>query len=98
LGIVWSQLGDLEKSIHSLRQAEEMYNFYKSETKSVASVTSGSFSTSSLTADEIKTEKLHTLTLYYLAQVLTSQGETDEGALYCELTLARVWLKKIEFF
>jgi tetratricopeptide (TPR) repeat protein len=90
LGIVWSQFGELEKAIHSLRQAEELYNLYKSETQP-GSTASSSLGPSSLSSDQVKAEKLHTLTLFYLAQVLSSQGETDESALYCELTLARVW-------
>jgi len=91
--ILWSNRASFPQSLEYLKQSEEIYasiinngctcpinynEYWRSNTKR-------------LTHSERKIffDNLHTLTLYYLAQIYNSMGEAAKSAKYCHVTLAR---------
>ncbi|GLH13242.1 KIF1-binding protein [Gryllus bimaculatus] len=79
LGILWSQRDDPKKSQAYLEKAEVLYKTY---INSENAHNSSSESESSL-------EQVHTLTLYYLAQIYSSLNDHVKAAVYCHTTLRR---------
>ena len=93
LGILWSHRASHDKAFELYKSAEELYN----ETKNNGCSSPLNFneiwrnpkSISSIAERESFFENLHTLTLYYLAQVYNHLGKTELAAKYCHTTLAR---------
>lgn len=94
LGILWCQRSDTAKAKEHLDCAAEKYHHYHKQTmKSPASMHSlfaqESDEWSSAESGIKALEKLHTHTLYYLAQVYGHLDMPDQSATYCHSTLQR---------
>ncbi|RZF39552.1 hypothetical protein LSTR_LSTR001073 [Laodelphax striatellus] len=93
LGILWSNRGDYEKSHKYLSSAEELYRNYKNTCEEPPIEISDLFSAVNKPPPQTKydapLEKLHTLTLYYLAQIHATLGNVVKSAIYCHNTLRR---------
>lgn len=91
LGIVWFQWTEPTKAESFLNQAEEIYKKYKSSEKpkpvAMASIF-GVEDDKEPSPDEVL-DKLHTLTLYYLAQIYGVTKDHHKSAVYCHMTLQR---------
>ena len=92
LGILWSQRDQISIAKTFLERAERVYKDFKISHPNTEPI---SFSNlldlkhmEKLTPSEIL-EKLHTLTLYYLAQVYGSLEDYFKSAIYCHMTLNR---------
>lgn len=95
LGILWSKREDeAKKAKEYLEQAEKIYNEYKKQQEQQQQVGKsmsrlfGIDDPNEPPTNEI-IEKLHTLTLYYLAQIYGSLGHHLDSAAYCHMTLKR---------
>lgn len=92
LGILWSKRDQAAKAKEYLEKAEKVYKDYKNSKDSAAPV---SMSTLFGLEDPAEPppaeifEKLHTLTLYYLAQIYGSLDDFLKSAVYCHMTLKR---------
>lgn len=89
LGILYAQWSDPAKAKVSLQKAEELYTEF-TENVRLAPVNVGvamGMDTGGLNAESVL-EKLHTLSLYYLAQVYNALGDKDKFAAYCHKTLS----------
>lgn len=91
IGILWSNRQNAKESQKYLSQAEELYKQFK-ESGLVPLTIYDIFGTK----DEIENgkgldvlEKTHTLTLYYLAQIIGCLGDLHTSAVYCHTTLKR---------
>lgn len=91
LGIVWANRQSPEESRKYLQEAEELYNEYKK-----LNLPPMTLMDIFGTRDEIEKgkgskefEKLYTLTIYYMAQILGQIGEMELSAKYCHTTLRR---------
>lgn len=93
LGILWSNRGDNEKSHTYLIQAEQLYNEYQDQVDETPLEISELFLLDDKpklqTKSEKSIEKIHTLTLYYLAQIYGTLGNPIKSAVYCHTTLKR---------
>ncbi|XP_017884825.1 KIF1-binding protein homolog [Ceratina calcarata] len=100
LGIIWSQWNQLTKAKEFLIQAERIYNDFKNQLETGDDDSSKSpviNMAQILGIEEFKDnqsprdvlEKVHTLTLYCLAQVYGSLKDHRQSALYCHMTLRR---------
>ncbi|XP_022198202.2 KIF-binding protein isoform X2 [Nilaparvata lugens] len=93
LGILWSNRGDYEKSQNYLSSAEDLYRNYKNTCEDRPKEVGDLFSTVNKPPPQTKydapLEKLHTLTLYYLAQIHATLGNVVKSAIYCHNTLRR---------
>ena len=93
LGILWSKRDDSKKAKEYLDEAEKIYKDYKSTQdsdslpRSMSSLL-GIEDPNEPPATEV-IEKLHTLTLYYLAQIYGSMDDFLKSAVYCHMTLKR---------
>lgn len=94
LGIIWSQWSQPLKAKTYLEEAERIYNDYTNNADGTPepihmSMVFGIEETNEdLTPRELL-EKLHTLTLYYLAQVYGVLKDQHKSAVYCHMTLRR---------
>ncbi|XP_032456540.1 KIF-binding protein [Nasonia vitripennis] len=92
LGILWSKRDQAAKAKEYLEKAEKVYKDYKNSKDSSAPVSMSSLfglgDPSEPPPAEIL-EKLHTLTLYYLAQIYGSLDDLIKSAVYCHMTLKR---------
>ncbi|XP_032687373.1 KIF-binding protein-like [Odontomachus brunneus] len=89
LGILYAQLGEPAKARISLKKAEELYTEF-TENVRLAPINVGlaiGMEIGGLNAESLL-EKLHTLTLYYLAQVYNALDDKDKFAAYCHKTLS----------
>ncbi|XP_018571716.1 KIF1-binding protein homolog [Anoplophora glabripennis] len=90
-GILWSQR-EPEKSKVYLEKAEQLYLKYKEGCETPVDI-SDLFQVNIETYDtEIalkNLEKIHTLTLYYLAQIYGAMKEALKSSIYCHITLQR---------
>lgn len=91
IGILWSNRNDAPKSKEYLDQADKLFNDFKASSKIPFTIYDifGS-------KDEIEhgkgmdmLEQTHTLTLYYLAQILGALGDLHKSAALCHRTLQR---------
>lgn len=97
LGIIWSQWGQPSKAKVFLDEAEEIYKeFTNSSNPDIDRLESVTIAKHfGLEEDEnelspnVVLEKLHTLTLYYLAQVYGILKDHHKSAVYCHMTLRR---------
>uniref|UniRef100_T2M835 KIF-binding protein n=1 Tax=Hydra vulgaris TaxID=6087 RepID=T2M835_HYDVU len=93
LGILWSNRSCHDKAFDYLKKAESLYE--KNEKTLYLSyldfhnIWKPSEEKSSYLESKAYYESLHTLTLYYLAQVLGHLGKPKESAMYCHITLVR---------
>ncbi|KAL1489659.1 hypothetical protein ABEB36_013601 [Hypothenemus hampei] len=90
-GILWSQ-NEPEKSKTYLETAQQLYANYKKTGKAPIDI-SELFEPNIETFNEsiaLKNfERIHTLTLYYLAQIFSKLNEDFKSAVYCHITLQR---------
>lgn len=89
LGILYAQWSEPAKARVSLKKAEELYTEF-TENVQLAPINVGlamGMDTGGLNAESLL-EKLHTLTLYYLAQVYNTLDDKDKFAAYCHKTLS----------
>lgn len=91
MGILWSIRQDATKSRVFLDIAEQTYIDFKERGASPMTIYDN-FGT----RDEIETgkgmeilEKTHTMTLFYMAQILGQMGDLHKSAIYCHTTLKR---------
>lgn len=91
IGILWSIRQDATKSNEYLAKSESVYAEFKELCQSPMTIYD-IFGT----RDEVEIgkganvlEKTHTLTLYYLAQIIGTLGDLDKSADYCHVTLRR---------
>lgn len=91
LGIVWSRRDEPKKAKNLLDHAKLIYEKYKSTESTDPIGMSALFGVQDGVESEPKEtmEKLHTLTLYYLAQIHGSLENYFESAVYCHETLSR---------
>ncbi|XP_046663562.1 KIF-binding protein [Homalodisca vitripennis] len=93
LGLLWSQRSDGTKSHGYLQQAEQLYNDYTDQVEEqpvdVYALFTSPDQTPAQTKGDSPLEKVHTLTLYYLAQVYGTLGNPLKSAVYCHNTLKR---------
>ncbi|XP_029041559.2 KIF-binding protein [Osmia bicornis bicornis] len=94
LGIIWSQWNQPEKAKSFLDQAEQIYNDFKNMNRQCRDPVNMAQNfgieevKNELSAKEVL-EKIHTLTLYYLAQIYSSLKDHCKSAIYCHMTLRR---------
>lgn len=91
IGILWSNRQNAEKSMKYLSESEDLYKEFKKSNQTPLTIYD-IFGTK----DEIENgkgldvfEKTHTLTLYYLAQIIGTLGDLHKSAVYCHTTLKR---------
>lgn len=95
LGILWSQRDDAKTSQGYLEKAELLYKTYISEESNVPLEINDLFLLTDSETPQTKTdscsslEQVHTLTLYYLAQIYSSLNDHVKAAVYCHTTLRR---------
>ncbi|XP_071439652.1 KIF-binding protein [Hetaerina americana] len=109
LGILWAQRDNAEKAQGFLERAEKLYNEFRelSSPPPVDMVQLFNFGankdngddnehneTNKILSGENAMEKAHTHTLYYLAQVYGTLGNTSKSAVYCHTTLKRMLERK----
>ncbi|XP_037052408.1 KIF-binding protein [Bradysia coprophila] len=91
IGVLWSNRNDATTSKEYLERADKLFNEFKASKKSPFTIYDifGS-------KDEIEhgkgmdmLEQTHTLTLYYLAQILGVLGDLHQSAVLCHRTLQR---------
>ncbi|XP_060530970.1 KIF-binding protein-like [Cylas formicarius] len=90
-GILWSK-SDPEKSKFYLEVAEQLYKNFKNSGNipvDIADLFEPNLATYHDNLAIINFEKLHTLTLYYLAQIFGVLKQTFKSAVYCHITLKR---------
>lgn len=91
IGILWANRHNAAESHKHLLEAQSLYDEFKASGERPLTIYD-IFGT----RDEIETgkgadvlEKMHTLTLYYLAQVVGTLGDMHSSAAYCHTTLKR---------
>ncbi|XP_077997305.1 KIF-binding protein-like [Glandiceps talaboti] len=93
LGILWSARNDYQKALHYLQESERLYKQFMHEVGKAPHTIHELFhqEENSLTEHERQTqfEEIHTLTLYYLAQIHGKLDHKDLSAIYCYTTLKR---------
>ncbi|XP_043469147.1 KIF-binding protein-like [Leptopilina heterotoma] len=90
LGILWSQRNQASVSKTFLERAKDIYKKFMMREKEPINM-SKLFLVEIVNEEEAKTvlEKLHTLTLYYLAQIYGTLEDYLKSAIYCHMTLSR---------
>ncbi|XP_051162908.1 KIF-binding protein [Leptopilina boulardi] len=90
LGIIWSQRNQASMSKTFLERAENIYKDFININKEPINM-STLFLIKLIDEQEPKLvlEKLHTLTLYYLAQIYGTLEDYLKSAIYCHMTLSR---------
>ncbi|CAL7949027.1 unnamed protein product [Xylocopa violacea] len=94
LGLIWSQWNQPTKAKEFLDQAEKIYNdFIDTNNPCRDPINMAQNFGIEQVKDELSPkevlEKVHTLTLYYLAQVYSSLKDHRQSAIYCHMTLRR---------
>ncbi|XP_076749672.1 KIF-binding protein [Xylocopa sonorina] len=94
LGLIWSQWNQPAKAKEFLDQAEKIYNdFIDTNNPCRDPINMAQNFGIEQVKDELSPkevlEKVHTLTLYYLAQVYSSLKDHRQSAIYCHMTLRR---------
>ncbi|XP_076245249.1 KIF-binding protein [Calliopsis andreniformis] len=89
LGIIWSQWNEPTKAKTFLDRAEQIYNDFINTREDPVNVIQNFYIEN--TKDKLNPkemlEKVHTLTLYYLAQVYRFLQDHHKFAIYCHMTL-----------
>ncbi|XP_046387888.1 KIF-binding protein isoform X2 [Ischnura elegans] len=109
LGILWAQRDNAEKAKGFLERAEKLYSEFRELSSSPPVDMVQLFNiglnkdpddereenqTNKILSSENSMEKAHTHTLYYLAQVYGTLGNTSKSAIYCHTTLKRMLERK----
>ncbi|XP_012166936.3 KIF-binding protein [Bombus terrestris] len=94
LGIIWSQWNQPTKAKDFLERAKKIYNDFIDTNNSCRDLINmaqnfGIEQVKSELSPKDVLEKIHTLTLYYLAQVYRSLKDHRQSAIYCHMTLCR---------
>ncbi|XP_076310900.1 KIF-binding protein [Tachypleus tridentatus] len=91
LGVLWAGRNEQNKACEYLKEAERVFASYKKENKALPADFCDFFEPElkGSREGELKIEKAHTHTLYYLAQVYEHLGESERAAMYCHSTLKR---------
>ncbi|KAJ8036151.1 KIF1-binding protein-like [Holothuria leucospilota] len=93
LGIIWCQRSETKKSLEFLKEAKTLYQKYTHDVDAVPWGIHDLFlPESSHKSDHERKEafeNIHTLTLYYLAQVYGMLGKKSKSAKLCHITLKR---------
>ncbi|XP_002737383.1 KIF-binding protein-like [Saccoglossus kowalevskii] len=93
LGILWSARSEFEKSFKFFQSAESLYKDYCHNSDTAPYSLNELFLSDDDRLSEhqrhLHMEKLHTLTLYYLAQIYGKLDDKDKSAMYCHTTLQR---------
>lgn len=89
MGILGSTRQKIEESKQYLVQAESLYQEFKNLNISPLTISDIFGTEIEQGKGEINLEKIHTLSLYYLAQVFGQEGDLHTSAHYCHLTLKR---------
>lgn len=91
IGILWSNRQNAAKSKEYLIRSEELYTQFKSSKQTP--LTLYDIFDNKIENDTGKgldiLEKTHTLTLYYMAQIIGTLGDLHKSAIYCHTTLKR---------
>lgn len=91
MGILWSNRGEVEKAKELLLEAEKLYEEFKA--LDVAPLTLydlfGSPNEIECGKGKELLDKIHTFTLFFLAQVFGSSGDLHKSAVYCHTTLRK---------
>ncbi|XP_012285625.1 KIF1-binding protein homolog [Orussus abietinus] len=89
LGVLWSTRNEPEKAKEFFERAEQIYNDYSKDENyrpPIGMAEIFDVSTDDLSSTKML-QKLHTLTIYYLAQVYGMLNEHLKSAVYCHTTL-----------
>ncbi|XP_033207158.1 KIF-binding protein [Belonocnema kinseyi] len=90
LGILWSQRNQIAVAKTFLERCERIYEAYKKcGVQPISMETLFALNNVKESSPSQLLEKLHTLTLYYLAQVYGSLEDYSKSAVYCHMTLRR---------
>ncbi|XP_055688315.1 KIF-binding protein [Lutzomyia longipalpis] len=93
LGILQANQGETADAKETLQRAEKIYvDFNESPSGEPLTTINDLFATKEeiqAGAGRLMLEKTHTITLYYLAQVMCTLGEADTSRNYCHSTLKR---------
>lgn len=89
MGILWSTRQDHGESKKYLLRAESLYKEFKGLGIPPLTISDMFGTEIEKGKGDVSLEKVHTLTLYYLAQVFGQEGDLDTSAHYCHLTLKR---------
>lgn len=91
IGILWSERQNVSKSHEYLQLAADLYGQFKESGKAALTIYDVFGTTDEIVAGKgmDMLEKTHTLTLYYLAQIVGSMGDLHKSAVYCHTTLRR---------
>lgn len=95
LGILWANRSQPAKARNFLCKAEKLYSDCKREMEQAPLTMRQLFSPKNskleeeLETGQISMEALHTITLYYLAQVYSTLNDAAKSAMYCHITLKR---------
>lgn len=91
ISILWSNRENTELAKEALNRAEKTYQLFKGTGNKPLTIQDlfGSPDEVEEGKGELALEKHYTLTLYYLAQVIGSDGDLHSSARYCHLTLKR---------
>lgn len=90
-GILWSQR-EPEKSKFYLEKAEQLYLKYKDKSETpvdISDIFQANIETYDAEVALKNLEKIHTFTLYYLAQIFGAMKEALKSSIYCHITLQR---------
>lgn len=89
--ILWSNWDNSEVARKTLDQAEKAYKDFKEKKEKPLTISDlfGSPEEVEEGKGDLALEKLYTLTLYYLAQVIGNSGDLHTSAKYCHITLKR---------
>ncbi|XP_070544947.1 KIF-binding protein-like [Ptychodera flava] len=92
-GILWCARSDFDKALHYLQESESLYAQYLHEVGKAPYSIHELFRSEDDRLSEhdrqAKFEQIHTLTLYFLAQVHGKLDHKDKSAMYCHTTLQR---------
>ena len=89
LGIVWGNRNEQQKSLEVLLKAKAVYESHIALSPPLTSTEWLEGKPASQDKREKDFENLHTLTLFYLAQVYGNFGQVKISAQYCQNTLSR---------
>lgn len=93
IGIIWSNRNDAQKSKEYLDQADKLFKDFKASSSASVPFTIYDIFGSKDKIERGKgldqMEQTHTLTLYYLAQILGTLGDLHKSAVLCHRTLQR---------
>ncbi|KAK0084988.1 hypothetical protein PV325_005985 [Microctonus aethiopoides] len=92
LGIIWFQWSEYEKAMAFVKKSESTYENFKCVKPTVEPIGMSQLfgiKNSDEPCPNHVLEKLHTLTLYYIAQIHGTSKDHEKAAFYCHMTLER---------